>query len=457
MTPEATPCRSSNKKHRRNPTIDISPVRENLNHTIIKAGTEAMKRGSSWDGILDMMSRTPGTQNLPSPPNTVPMRSARKFEVIAPTPAPDFSSFLEVPTDAGADKTYNPLNYSPMSNQASPVMSSEYPSPELSNVDLFGNVNKSEPTSTDTWHSPQSRAGSLDDPFVDVKNTHPRSHSHSDNTNDAMLDSTFEPTGITAEEIASFMSEQDPADNKWTCLYPECSKKFGRKENIKSHIQTHLGDRPYQCTTCMKRFVRQHDLKRHVTTHTGAKPFKCKCGCSFARHDALTRHRQRGMCIGALDGVVRREVKRGRPKKASRPDTEERKEKAAKTRKRVLERASASASNSSASPERSMPSTPHADDTFEGFNSMSPSPRRCSTTEGHTAQSSPWETAASDFSSSSPVATGLFDFSSSLDPITEDVFLTGMRDGPVTLDKFGDPFGFSNPWLPDARQSTYED
>jgi regulatory protein SWI5 len=39
--------------------------------------------------------------------------------------------------------------------------------------------------------------------------------------------------------------------------------------------------------------VRQHDLRRHEKIHGGDKPFVCACRKSFARQDALTRHRQR--------------------------------------------------------------------------------------------------------------------------------------------------------------------
>ncbi|KAK3898955.1 hypothetical protein C8A05DRAFT_18537 [Staphylotrichum tortipilum] len=140
-------------------------------------------------------------------------------------------------------------------------------------------------------------------------------------------------TGVTMDEIAAFIQGPDPTDGKWRCIYEGCNKTFGRKENIKSHVQTHLNDRQYQCPTCKKCFVRQHDLKRHAKIHTGIKPYPCECGNSFARHDALTRHRQRGMCIGAFDGVVRKVVKRGRPKKI-RPDMDERRDKAERTRRK---------------------------------------------------------------------------------------------------------------------------
>ncbi|GJC91524.1 C2H2 transcription factor swi5 [Colletotrichum higginsianum] len=148
-------------------------------------------------------------------------------------------------------------------------------------------------------------------------------------------------TGVTLDEIAMYISGPDPIDSKWTCVYEDCGKKFGRKENIKSHVQTHLNDRQYQCPTCKKCFVRQHDLKRHAKIHTGIKPYPCECGNSFARHDALTRHRQRGMCIGAFDGIVKKVVKRGRPRK-HRPEMDERVNKSARTRTKNQSTASTS-------------------------------------------------------------------------------------------------------------------
>ncbi|KAF4922331.1 Metallothionein expression activator [Colletotrichum viniferum] len=145
------------------------------------------------------------------------------------------------------------------------------------------------------------------------------------------IEETKTDTGVTIEDIANYIQGPDPGDGKWTCVYEDCGKKFGRKENIKSHVQTHLNDRQYQCPTCKKCFVRQHDLKRHAKIHTGIKPYPCECGNSFARHDALTRHRQRGMCIGAFDGIVKKVVKRGRPRK-HRPEMDERVNKSARTR-----------------------------------------------------------------------------------------------------------------------------
>jgi regulatory protein SWI5 len=181
---------------------------------------------------------------------------------------------------------------------------------------------------------------------------------------DINIDETKTETGVTMDDITAYIQGPDPADNKWLCLYEGCGKRFGRKENIKSHVQTHLNDRQYQCPSCQKCFVRQHDLKRHAKIHTGIKPYPCECGNSFARHDALTRHRQRGMCIGAFDGIVRKVVKRGRPRK-NRPDMETRVEKANRTRKKNM--SISSISSQSECSDSSGPNSPQND--FDMLNS----------------------------------------------------------------------------------------
>jgi len=180
--------------------------------------------------------------------------------------------------------------------------------------------------------------------------------STSPRSNSLDMDSVMEDTGVSMEEVQAYIEEPDVnRGGKWRCLFPECDKLFGRKENIRSHVQTHLGDRQFKCLHCQKCFVRQHDLKRHAKIHSGVKPYPCSCGNTFARHDALTRHRQRGICDGGLPGVVKKMVKRGRPRK-ERLNTEERADKANRTRAATANKAYAS-SESGDSEEDSLPST----------------------------------------------------------------------------------------------------
>ncbi|EPS29946.1 hypothetical protein PDE_04896 [Penicillium oxalicum 114-2] len=153
---------------------------------------------------------------------------------------------------------------------------------------------------------------------------------------DARVKASVRETGVSNDEINKYISGPDPKDGKWVCLWHDCGNcRFGRKENIRSHVQTHLDDRPYKCDVCEKKFVRGHDLKRHLKTHTGKKPFACRCGASFARQDALTRHRQRDMCVGGYNGHTLKTTRRGRPPKKNRPDLESRQTKSTRTRQRM--------------------------------------------------------------------------------------------------------------------------
>ncbi|KAK6203001.1 uncharacterized protein RJT21DRAFT_103900 [Scheffersomyces amazonensis] len=102
-----------------------------------------------------------------------------------------------------------------------------------------------------------------------------------------------------------------PDENKvFTCTYKNCGKKFTRRYNVRSHIQTHLSDRPFSCSYCPKRFVRQHDLNRHVKGHLEARHCQCPCGKEFARLDALKKHRERNICVGGIVGCVSKPTKR---------------------------------------------------------------------------------------------------------------------------------------------------
>jgi len=47
----------------------------------------------------------------------------------------------------------------------------------------------------------------------------------------------------------------------------------------------------YVCTYCNKRFGWSTDLKRHILTHTGERPFQCQlCGATFTRNFLLQKH-----------------------------------------------------------------------------------------------------------------------------------------------------------------------
>ena len=273
-------------------------------------------------GIFDEMRQAAEVKSMPSPPQTVVIPSAKTFDS-APMPTANMLSLSSINLEfMQNNSSFEQPGISPTSSNVS-----YQPSPEVSQLPDFQDPFTSKPI----LDSPGKNAFSKQHDGLPVTSSPRRSvHRRSESASSINLDETITETGITIDDIANFISGPDQ-EGKWLCLYPDCDKKFGRKENIKSHVQTHLGDRQFQCPHCQKCFVRQHDLKRHAKIHSGIKPYPCQCGNSFARHDALTRHRQRGMCIGAFEGIVKKNVKRGRPRK-HRPDDEERVKKASRTR-----------------------------------------------------------------------------------------------------------------------------
>lgn len=214
----------------------------------------------------------------------------------------------------------------------------------------------------------------------------------------AGIDATYIDTGITEEQINSWLIHPTGKGEAYRCKWEGCDTAINRKENARSHVQNHLDDRRFRCNPCGKRFNRLHDTKRHHLTHTNERPAICPCGKTFARADALTRHRQRDMCEGVLPGFEKAEdekPKRGRPKKdrsgddkrSGRPDMDTRTRKAAMAR--GMDRANASnygmaASISSIASPRSLPDTPphDSDDMANDFLDMGNTSTRFSAAAG---------------------------------------------------------------------------
>ncbi|WEW55177.1 Metallothionein expression activator [Emydomyces testavorans] len=304
-------------------TAQSSPAKQ---HVTMPRDVVAMERAKSLQGVA--CSFAPRETLAPSS-NTDSLQSLDTFDL----------QLSNMNDDVFSDFTFHSPGNFDMQTLSSPISPTMPPFLSLSGI-----VNEQDPTATTKKAakipiapvtplmpgSQRTTAASSRSSSPAKTLLSPRALSIADLNLDSSIDASIEETGVTLDDIAAHIGGPDPSDNKWVCTYEGCNKRFGRKENIKSHVQTHLGDRQFKCNHCNKCFVRGHDLKRHSKIHTGVKPYPCECGNSFARHDALTRHKQRGMCSGAFAGAVRKPLRRGRPKK--RPAVEERREKAAKTR-----------------------------------------------------------------------------------------------------------------------------
>lgn len=286
-----------------------------------------MQRAKSLQGVAGTSFSQPKTE-MPSPPNTgsfeidsfdtFDYQQGSSFDILKPEDIPN-------------------SQYSTASSTSSSLNSPEIAA--IPNSEDYIEKNPKVPIcpATPSRLSPRKHSSTPSSASVAKAKLSPRVASIDNLNLDARVHASIKETGVSIDEIATYIHGPDPEDGKWVCLHPGCERRFGRKENIKSHVQTHLGDRQYKCDHCEKCFVRGHDLKRHAKIHTGDKPYECLCGNVFARHDALTRHRQRGMCIGGYKGIVRKTTKRGRPKK-HRPEMDERRDKASKTRQRIAEK-----------------------------------------------------------------------------------------------------------------------
>ncbi|KAI9139729.1 hypothetical protein BKA69DRAFT_1016049, partial [Paraphysoderma sedebokerense] len=79
----------------------------------------------------------------------------------------------------------------------------------------------------------------------------------------------------------------------YPCTHPGCFNVYSKAHNLKRHLYSHNGLRPYKCKFpgCDKSYTSADRLGTHINTHTEIRPHKCRfCEKSFVHPKSRRNH-----------------------------------------------------------------------------------------------------------------------------------------------------------------------
>jgi uncharacterized Zn-finger protein len=82
-------------------------------------------------------------------------------------------------------------------------------------------------------------------------------------------------------------------DKKLNCIFSIfvqvicafCLRRFWSTEDLRRHMRTHSGERPFQCDICFRKFTLKHSMLRHRKKHTSPNGTPLSQGSAGMHHN----------------------------------------------------------------------------------------------------------------------------------------------------------------------------